>query len=158
MSTTFPQPSGLVCFLCFSSRSLAITALGSVLMALGFGLGLSLWCTLPWTTISIVIAFLAVGLGVDNCVWNGTRHGLCRCWLASCSSELANTFPLRTATVLLVHSRFHSLYTLVSKAGMFISLTSFTTILAFLSMIQSCLFMASVFEQCLQRYCLLCRQ
>lgn len=32
------------------------------------GLGLSLWVGLPWTTITPVIIFLALGLGIDNMV------------------------------------------------------------------------------------------
>lgn len=39
-----------------------------MLLACGMGLGFSLLVGLPWTTITLVIIFLALGLGVDNCV------------------------------------------------------------------------------------------
>lgn len=58
--------------------SLAFTAIVGVVLACGMGesfllrsrsgLGLSMWVFLPWTTITAVIFFLALGLGVDNMV------------------------------------------------------------------------------------------
>lgn len=58
--------------------SLALTAIVCVVLACGMGesfllrshtgLGLSMWVFLPWTTITAVIFFLALGLGVDNMV------------------------------------------------------------------------------------------
>lgn len=58
--------------------SLALTAIVGVVLACGMGesfllhsragLGLSMWVFLPWTTITAVIFFLALGLGVDNMV------------------------------------------------------------------------------------------
>lgn len=58
--------------------SLAFTAIVCVVLACGMGesfllrsragLGLSMWVFLPWTTITAVIFFLALGLGVDNMV------------------------------------------------------------------------------------------
>ena len=45
-----------------------MVAIVSVLLACAMGLGLSLLVGLPWTTITPVIIFLALGLGVDNCV------------------------------------------------------------------------------------------
>ena len=43
-------------------------AMLSVLLACGMGLGISLLVGLPWTTITAVIIFLAIGLGIDNTV------------------------------------------------------------------------------------------
>lgn len=50
------------------SIQLALLAMGCVLIAAVMGLGFSLLVGLPWTTITPVIVFLAIGLGVDNMV------------------------------------------------------------------------------------------
>ena len=50
------------------SIQLALLAMGCVLIAAVMGLGFSLLVGLPWTTITPVIVFLAIGLGVDNIV------------------------------------------------------------------------------------------
>lgn len=62
----------------FALSRLAIIAIVCVVLACGMGarsppsssvgLGLSMWVFLPWTTITAVIFFLALGLGVDNMV------------------------------------------------------------------------------------------
>lgn len=50
------------------SIQLALLTMGCVLIAAVMGLGFSLLVGLPWTTITPVIIFLAIGLGVDNMV------------------------------------------------------------------------------------------
>lgn len=108
----------------------AICALISVLLACGLGLCISLLVGLPWTTITPVIVFLAIGLGVDNCVlftilyYRGDRHT--------------------------THDK--KMTDAASEAALFNTLSTLTTVLAFISKMLQCYIMRSGSQLILQRH------
>ncbi|KAK8789990.1 hypothetical protein WA158_006770 [Blastocystis sp. Blastoise] len=107
------------CFLLFSLHEVHFTTtllmasatLGCILSSLLLGLGLSLLLTIPWTSISIVIAFLALGLGADNSVLLGVLFLRTN---KSWSLERRNSVAM-------------------SKSFVFILVTSLTTVLSFIT-------------------------
>ena len=71
------------------------------------GLCLSLLVGLPWTTITAVIVFLALGLGVDNCVlytilyYRGSRRKTHEHRIAEAAAEASLFNTLSTLTTVL---------------------------------------------------------
>lgn len=86
---------------------IGILTLVSVLLACGMGLGFSLLVGLPWTTITPVIVFLALGLGVDNCVlttilyYRGDKHVTHEKRLTEAAGEAALFNTMSTLTTVL---------------------------------------------------------
>lgn len=89
----------------------AVVTMACCLVASGMGLGLSLLMGLPWTTITPVILFLSIGLGVDNMVL------------------LTILFYRGDRSRSLKHRAVHA----VGEASLFNTLSTITTVLAFLS-------------------------
>lgn len=78
-----------------------------MLLACGLGLCISLLVGLPWTTITPVIVFLALGLGIDNCVlltilyYRGKRHMTHERKMIEAGGEAALFNTLSTVTTVL---------------------------------------------------------